>query len=199
MVNDHNEKQIVGVYDTHTEAIEAIEDLKRQGYHSDEISVISKDREELEYVEDTTDTKAEDGAAAGAATGGILGGLTGVAAGAGALAIPGIGPIIAAGPIVAGLTGAAAGAGAGGLTGALIGLGIPEEDADRYNNYVKEGKMLVLVDRDARLTDGDGGTINRDTHLADGGSRIIETERTIIRGNDHIDGNGHPLNSDSRL
>ncbi|MED0665423.1 general stress protein [Pseudobacillus badius] len=153
MMNHSDEKKIVGVYDDHTEAVEAIEELKRQGYRSDEISVISKERDDIEYVEETTDTKAEEGAATGAATGGILGGLAGVAAGAGALAIPGIGPIVAAGPIVAGLTGAAAGAGAGGLTGALIGLGIPEEDADRYNEYVKEGKMLVLVDRDAGVID----------------------------------------------
>ncbi|MFK2826084.1 general stress protein [Bacillus sp. B190/17] len=185
MMNDHNEKQIVGVYDTQMDAVEAIEDLKRKGYRTDEISVISKDREDVEYVEDTTDTKAEEGAAAGAATGGILGGLAGVAAGAGALAIPGIGPIIAAGPIVAGLTGAAAGAGVGGLTGALIGMGIPEEDAERYNEYVKEGKMLVLVDRDARITNAD--------------SDLTERDRMIIRGNDDIDDNGRTLHSDGRL
>ncbi|WP_245671419.1 general stress protein [Pseudobacillus wudalianchiensis] len=183
MMNHGNEKQIVGVYDNHTEAVEAIEDLKRQGYRADEISVISKERDDVEYVEETTDTKAEEGAATGAATGGILGGLAGVAAGAGALAIPGIGPIIAAGPIVAGLTGAAAGAGAGGLTGALIGLGIPEEDADRYNEYVKEGKMLVLVDRDA-------GVVNRDTHDLGTG-----TDRMVMRGDHDLDG----LNSDNRL
>ncbi|MEK4031160.1 MULTISPECIES: general stress protein [Bacillaceae] len=183
MLNHNNEKRIVGVYDDHTEAIEAIEDLKRQGYNSEEISVISKERDDVEYVEETTDTKAEEGAATGAATGGILGGLAGVAAGAGALAIPGIGPIVAAGPIVAGLTGAAAGAGAGGLTGALIGLGIPEEDADRYNEYVKQGKMLVLVDRDA-------GIANTGTH--DLGTA---TDRTVIRGDHDL----HDMNSDSRL
>jgi uncharacterized membrane protein len=147
MRNENKEKRIVGIYDNQDEAIEAIEDLKRQGYSSDEISIISKEREEINYVEETTDTKAEDGAAAGAATGGILGGLAGVAAGAGALAIPGIGPIIAAGPIVAGLTGAAAGAGAGGLTGALVGMGIPEDDAEHYQTEIEKGKMLVIVDR----------------------------------------------------
>ncbi|MBM7649595.1 putative membrane protein [Bacillus ectoiniformans] len=149
--DNNHEKQVVGIYDNQNEAVAAIEDLKRQGFTSDEISIVSKEREEVDYVEETTDTKAEEGAAAGAATGGVLGGLAGIAAGAGALAIPGIGPIIAAGPIVAGLTGAAAGAGAGGLTGALVGLGIPEEDAEHYNTEVKEGKMLVLVDRSRHL------------------------------------------------
>ncbi|WP_100330308.1 general stress protein [Bacillus xiapuensis] len=146
-MRNESEKHIVGVYDDHTEAIAAIEDLKRQGYRSDEISIISKDQREVEDVEESTDTEVEEGAATGAATGGVLGGLAGIAAGAGALAIPGIGPVVAAGPIVAGLTGAAAGAGAGGLTGALIGMGIPEEDAQRYNKEVKAGKMIVLVDR----------------------------------------------------
>ncbi|HZG69898.1 MAG TPA: general stress protein [Chondromyces sp.] len=145
------EKRIVGVYNTQDEAIAAIEDLKRQGYASEDISVLSKNEEQVDYVAEQTDTKAEEGAATGAATGGLLGGLTGVLAGAGALAIPGIGPIVAAGPIAAGLTGAAAGAGAGGLAGALIGMGIPEDDAETYESYVKEGKILVLVDRNPNL------------------------------------------------
>ncbi|MFS0637985.1 general stress protein [Mesobacillus foraminis] len=146
MLNEH-EKHIVGVYDNEQEAISAVEDLKRQGYAAEDISVIGRNNEEVEEINDATGTKTEEGLAAGAATGGILGGLTGLLAGIGALAIPGIGPIVAAGPIAATLTGAAVGAGAGGLTGALIGMGIPEEDADRYEGYVKEGKILVVVER----------------------------------------------------
>lgn len=141
-------RHVVGYYDTETEAIAAIEDLKRQGYVSDDISVMSKHTENMNVIADETGTHAADGAATGAATGGILGGLGGVLAGIGALAIPGIGPIIAAGPIVAGITGAAAGAGVGGLAGALIGMGIPEEEAHRYNEYFNKGKILVLVDGD---------------------------------------------------
>lgn len=141
-------RQVVGYYESDNEAIQAIEDLKRQGYSSDEISVISKEREHVDTVVEETGTYAADGAATGAATGGILGGLGGVLVGIGALAIPGIGPIIAAGPIVAGITGAAAGSGIGGLIGALIGMGIPEEEAKQYNTYFDEGKILVLVDGD---------------------------------------------------
>ena len=141
-------RQVVGYYDSENEAIDAIEDLKRQGYSSDEISVISKEREQVNTVVEETGTYAADGAATGATAGGVLGGLGGVLVGIGALAIPGIGPIIAAGPIVAGITGAAAGAGIGGLAGALIGMGIPEEEANRYNDYFNEGKILVLLDGD---------------------------------------------------
>jgi len=141
-------RHVVGYYDTETEAIAAIEDLKRQGYVSDDISVMSKHTENTDVIAYETGTYAADGAAAGATTGGILGGLGGVLVGIGALAIPGIGPIIAAGPIVAGITGAAAGAGVGGLAGALIGMGIPEEEANRYNDYFNEGKILVLLDGD---------------------------------------------------
>lgn len=141
-------RHVVGYYDTETEAIAAIEDLKRQGYVSDDISVMSKQSGNADVIADETGTHAADGAATGAATGGVLGGLGGVLLGIGALAIPGIGPIIAAGPIVAGITGAAAGAGVGGLAGALIGMGIPEEEANRYNDYFNDGKILVLIDGD---------------------------------------------------
>ena len=143
-----HEKHLVGVYDTENEAIQAVEDLKRQGYSTDDISVVGKNEGEVDEINEATGTKTEEGLAAGAATGGVLGGLTGLLAGIGALAIPGVGPIVAAGPIAATLTGAAVGAGAGGLAGALIGMGIPEEEADRYEGYVKEGKILVVVDRD---------------------------------------------------
>lgn len=144
------EKHVVGYYDTEQEAVNAIEQLKSQGYRSEDISVISKNQHEVDHISSETDTKAPEGAATGAATGGVLGGLGGVMAGLGALAIPGIGPVVAAGPIIAGLTGAAAGAGVGGLAGALIGMGIPEEEAHRYNDYVNEGKILVLVDRESK-------------------------------------------------
>ena len=143
-----HEKHLVGVYDNEQDAIQAVEDLKRQGYSTDDISVISKNEDEVHDVNDATGTKTEEGLAAGAATGGVLGGLTGLLAGIGALAIPGIGPIVAAGPIAATLTGAAVGAGAGGLAGALIGMGIPEDEAERYEGYVKEGKILVVVERE---------------------------------------------------
>lgn len=142
-----HERHLVGVYDTENEAIIAVQDLKRQGYAAEDISVIGKNKEKVNQINDVTGTKTEEGLVAGAATGGALGGLVGLLAGVGALAIPGIGPLVAAGPIAATLTGAAVGAGAGGLAGALIGMGLPEEDADRYEGLVNEGKIVVVVER----------------------------------------------------
>lgn len=149
-------KKIVGVFNTEREASQAIESLKAEGFSSDEISVVTQDRDELKAIREETGTKAPEGVAAGAATGGVLGGVAGLLAGIGALAIPGIGPILAAGPIAAAFTGAAVGAGAGGLVGGLVGLGIPEEDARQYEEYVQNGKILLLVDstdRDSAVYD----------------------------------------------
>ncbi|MDQ0195005.1 general stress protein [Paenibacillus wynnii] len=146
-------KKIVGIFDSEHEATRAIEGLQNQGFTNQEISVITRDRDELRNISDETGTMAPEGVATGAATGGVLGGVTGLLAGIGALAIPGIGPILAAGPIVATLTGAAIGAGAGGLVGGLIGLGIPEDEAKEYERYVESGKILVLVDDNGRGND----------------------------------------------
>lgn len=140
------EKKIVGVFNTEQEASIAIENLKNQGIGIEHISVITKDREDLKHITEDTGSRAPEGVAAGAATGGVLGGVAGLLAGIGALAIPGIGPILAAGPIAATLTGLAVGAGAGGLVGGLVGLGIPEDEASEYESYVNNGKILVLVD-----------------------------------------------------
>ena len=141
-------KKIVGVFYTEHEASRAIEDLKDRGFLTEDISVIARNKQDVDAINDETGTKAPEGMASGAATGGILGGVTGLLAGIGALAIPGIGPIIAAGPIAATLAGAAVGAGTGGLVGGLIGLGIPEDEAESYDNYVDEGRILVMVDAD---------------------------------------------------
>lgn len=148
-----NHRKIVGVFYSEREAVNAIDSLKAQGYDSSEISVLSKNKADLAAVTRETGTKASDGAVSGAATGGALGGAAGLLAGLGLLAIPGIGPILAAGPIVATLTGAAVGAGAGGLVGSLIGLGIPEIEAKRYDGYINDGRILVLVDSDAERKD----------------------------------------------
>ncbi|HAQ07885.1 MAG TPA: hypothetical protein DCR24_10305 [Bacillus bacterium] len=184
-----HEKHLVGVYDNERDAIQAVEDLKRQGYSTDDISVISKNEDEVHDVNEATGTKTEEGLAAGAATGGVLGGLTGLLAGIGALAIPGIGPIVAAGPIAATLTGAAVGAGAGGLAGALIGMGIPEEEADRYEGYVKEGKILVVVERDENRV-GLNDELNRPTVQDGTGPYGVSGTNNNIAGDE-------PLTSDN--
>ncbi|NHM31563.1 general stress protein [Bacillus sp. C11] len=162
------EKRIVGVYNNGHEAVEAIEDLKRQGYDRDDISVVAKDHSDVEMINDETGTKTEEGMATGAATGGVLGGLAGFLAGVGALAIPGVGPILAAGPIAATLTGAAVGAGAGGLAGALIGMGIPEDEANRYENDVKSGKILVMVDENGKHSSLNLNNDTTDANLSGG-------------------------------
>ncbi|GGO06324.1 general stress protein [Saccharibacillus kuerlensis] len=144
------EKKIVGVFESEQEASRAIQNLQQQGFTSDEISVVAKDRNDLRAIDEETGTKAPEGLATGAATGGVLGGVTGLLAGVGALAIPGIGPILAAGPLATAIAGMAVGAGAGGLVGGLVGLGIPEHEAKEYESHLDRGNILVLVDEDAR-------------------------------------------------
>lgn len=126
---------VVGVFDNKDSAEDAIRQIKDLGFNEDEISLVAKGDEENndDLNQDLTN---------GATTGGALGGLAGIAAGVGALAIPGIGPILAAGPIAAGLTGAAA----GGLTGGLVDMGIPQERGDYYENEVKSGKILAAIE-----------------------------------------------------
>lgn len=174
--------RVVGSYRTEEQAIEAIEDLKRQGHRPEDISVISKNEDEANAVTDETDTEAAEGAATGAATGGVLGGVGGVLAGIGALAIPGIGPIVAAGPIAAGLTGAAAGAGVGGLAGALIGMGVPEDEAKEYEGRFNEGEILVLVEEEDTIPDRNDNEnfTDRDPLIGD------ESGTTGIRGSRNL-------------
>ncbi|MUG43926.1 general stress protein [Paenibacillus woosongensis] len=146
--------KIVGVFASEQDATNAIEDLKRYGFSTDDISVVGRNKDNMDAMREETGTKAPEGVASGAAAGGLVGGLTGLLAGLGALAIPGIGPIVAAGPIAATLTGAAVGAGAGGLVGGLIGLGIPETEAKEYSSHVEHGRILVIVDgNDAQRND----------------------------------------------
>jgi hypothetical protein len=122
-----------------------VDQLKAAGFSSNDISVLFPDKSGTKDFAHEQHTKAPEGAAAGAGTGSVLGGALGWLVGIGALAIPGLGPFIAAGPIMAALSGAAAGAALGGLSGALIGMGIPEYEAKRYEGKVKDGNMLISV------------------------------------------------------
>ena len=122
--------------------------LKSASFSNNDISVLFPDKDSTRDFAHEKNTKAPEGAVAGAGTGGVLGGALGWIAGIGALAIPGVGPFIAAGPIMAALTGAAIGAAAGGIAGGLIGLGIPEIEAKRYEGKVKEGNILISVHTD---------------------------------------------------
>ncbi|AFY58832.1 conserved domain protein, TIGR02271+C111 [Rivularia sp. PCC 7116] len=149
--NNIDYKRAAGLFYSREEAEAAVRGLRDAGFNQDRISVIARDADKLDGVETTEDVgnKADEGAAAGALTGGALGGITGLLVGLGALAIPGIGPIIFAGAeataIATTLAGGAIGAATGGLVGALIGLGIPEEKAKVYSDRVSGGSFLVMV------------------------------------------------------
>ena len=122
-----------------------ISDLKSAGFSGNDISVLMADKGGTRDFAHENSTKAPEGAAAGVGTGALVGGALGWLAGIGALAIPGLGPLIAAGPIMAALSGAAIVGTVGGLTGALIGMGIPEYEAKQYEGKVKTGSSLISV------------------------------------------------------
>jgi hypothetical protein len=141
---------VFGLARNEDHAVSIVEQLKAAGFSSNDISVLFPDKTGTKDFAHEHHTKAPEGAAAGAGTGGVLGGALGWLAGIGALAIPGLGPFIAAGPIMAALSGAAAGAALGGIAGALIGLGIPEYEAKRYEGKIQEGHVLISVHTDDR-------------------------------------------------
>jgi|SRR5580692_2844925 hypothetical protein len=121
-------KAVIGIIETQAQAETVVRQLQTAGFSAKDISALFPDNKGTKAFAHEQHTKAPEGAAAGAGAGGIVGGTLGVLAGIGALAIPGLGPFIAAGPIMAGLSGIAAGAAVGGFTGALVGMGIPESE-----------------------------------------------------------------------
>ena len=127
------------------QADQIVEGLRSEGFSNNDISALFPDKATSRDFAHEKHTKAPEGAAAGAGSGGLLGGALGWLVGVGTLAIPGVGPLIAAGPIVAALSGAAVGATVGGIAGALIGMGIPEYEAKRYEGKLKEGNILISV------------------------------------------------------
>jgi hypothetical protein len=136
---------VFGIYKSAEHAERAVNTLIGAGYASSTISVLLPDARSTREFAHEKDTKAPEGATAGVTAGGVVGGTLGVLVGIGALAIPGVGPLIAAGPIMAGLAGLGVGGAVGGLVGALIGMGIPEYEAKRYEGQVKEGGTLLSV------------------------------------------------------
>ena len=149
----------------------AVESLKSGGFNSTDISVLFPDTSGTKNFAHEKETKAPEGATTGGATGALLGGTFGWLVGLGSLAIPGVGPFIAAGPIMAALAGAGVGGALGGLAGALIGMGIPEYEAKRYEGYVKDGGILISVHSD------DAGHTRRAKEIfeAAGGKGIAST------------------------
>ncbi|MBF2066362.1 MAG: signal transduction histidine kinase LytS [Calothrix sp. C42_A2020_038] len=147
-------RRAVGVFSHRRDAEDALHELRNSGFTMDRVSVIAQDNDSNSIagaeVQERVGNKADEGASLGAVSGGTLGGLTGLLVGLGTLAIPGVGPIMLAGAtattIATTLAGAGIGAAAGSLIGGLIGLGIPEEEARRYNTRVERGHYLVIID-----------------------------------------------------
>jgi hypothetical protein len=138
-------KAVFGIAKNEEQATRIVNALKEAGFSSDDVSVLLPDRAGSRDFAHEHHTKAPEGAAAGAVAGGVMAGVLGWLAGIGSLAIPGVGPLIAAGPIMAALSGAAAGGAVGTLAGALVGLGIPEYEAKQYEGKVKNGNILISV------------------------------------------------------
>lgn len=127
-----------------------VEQLQHAGFAPNDISVLTSDQRSDRDFAHQKNTKAPEGATAGGVAGGVLGGALGLLAGIGAIAIPGLGPFIAAGPIMATLAGASVGGAAGGLVGALAGAGLPEFEAKRYEGLVRQGNVLISCHCESR-------------------------------------------------
>ncbi len=159
---EKNNKVIFGIYKTRGAAESAVTTLKTNGFRTSDISVLLPQTDGAQDFIHLKGTKAPEGAATGAGTGAVIGGALGLLVGLGALAIPGVGPFIAAGPIMASLAGLGVGGAVGGISGALIGYGIPEYEAKRYEGFVRDGGILLSVHVD-------------DTKWAEKAQSILET------------------------
>ncbi len=140
-----SKKSVFCIATSRSQAEDIVSRLKNAQFSNNDISALFADKATTRDFAHEKNTKAPEGAITGAGTGGVIGGALGWIAGIGALAIPGTGPFIAAGPIMAALSGAAVGAAVGGVAGALIGMGIPELEARRYEGKIKDGNILISV------------------------------------------------------
>ena len=136
---------VFGIYPTSTQAEQAVDRLTAAGFAHQDISVLLPDNQSSKEFAHEKNTKAPEGTATGVTAGGVVGGTLGLLAGIGALAIPGVGPFIAAGPIMGALAGVGVGGAVGGLVGGLVGMGIPEYEAKRYEGRIKAGGILLSV------------------------------------------------------
>lgn len=134
-----------GIYSGRMDVENAVEEMKRAGFNNSDISILFPHGDETKEFAAEKNTKAPEGASAGVAAGAVVGGTLGWLVGIGSLAIPGVGPFIAAGPIMAALAGVGVGGAVGGITGALIGMGIPEYVAKRFEGRIKKGGILFSV------------------------------------------------------
>ncbi len=136
---------VFGIFPSRGRAEEAVDRLVASGFRKEDISALLQDNPGTKDFAHEKHTKAPEGATTGVLAGGVIGGTIGLLIGAGMLAIPGVGPLIAAGPVIGALTGVGSGGVVGGVVGALVGMGIPEYEAKRYEGRIKEGGVLLSV------------------------------------------------------
>lgn len=155
MTHHNHERRAVGTFPNRQAAEDALNELRSSGFSMDKVSIIAKNADQeggqiagkdVKSTQERGDTEAQEGAGIGATAGTVLGGVGGLLVGLEALLIPGVGPFLAAGTVATTLAGAGIGAAGGGLIGALTGLGIPEEQAQMYNERISQGDYLVIVD-----------------------------------------------------
>lgn len=183
-----SKKSVCCIAASREESDQIVDQLKSASFSNNDISVLFPDKGTTRDFAHEKNTKAPEGAVAGAGAGGVIGGALGWVAGIGALAIPGVGPFIAAGPIIAALSGAAVGAAAGGIAGGLIGLGIPEIEAKRYEGKVKAGNILLSVHTD----NADEITRARDIFTQAGAQDICVTGEASINAADASEPSSRP-------
>jgi hypothetical protein len=160
-------KSVMCMVQSQNQAERIVTSLRGAGFSTNDISVLLPDTSGTKDFAHEHHTKAPEGAIAGVGAGGIFGGALGLLAGIGALAIPGLGPLIAAGPLLAAFSGAAAGATLGGVAGGLIGMGIPEIEAKRYEGKLKRGNILISVHTDSSEQRDRATTIFKDVNAED--------------------------------
>lgn len=181
--------------DSESQAVTIVSQLKSSGFTDNDISVLFPDKTGTRDFAHEQHTKAPEGAVTGATTGGVLGGVVGLLAGIGALAIPGVGPLIAAGPIMATLGGIGVGAASGGLIGALVGMGIPELEAKRYEGKVKSGNILIS----AHCDDHDDVKAAKDIFNSAGAKDIVTGGDASLPRDAKVDRADRPRGSDASI
>ena len=139
------EESVFGIYLTRSSVESAVSALKHAGFSNCDVSILLPESLQSEELATEHSTKAPEGAAVGAGSGAAVGGALGWLIGVGALAIPGIGPVIAAGPLLAALAGIGIGGALGGFAGSLVGMGIPEYEAEKYEGELLKGGILAVV------------------------------------------------------
>src|SRR5580698_327185 len=144
-MSENKKTSVLGIYTTRESVERAVDTFLKSGFTTSDVSVLLPENLGGKPIATHKDTKAPEGATAGGGAGAVVGGTLGLLAGIGALAIPGVGPFIAAGPIMAALAGIGVGGAVGGFAGALIGMGIPEYAAKRYGGYTQKGAILLPV------------------------------------------------------